>query len=218
MSSEPTQDFSLLVLCSPSGAGKTTLARRLQQQDPGLAFSVSHTTRAARAQEQDGRDYHFVSAARFREGIEAGEFAEWAEVHGNFYGTSKSEIARWRTQGASGLIFDIDVQGHRQLRALYPLDTVSVFVLPPSAEELERRLAGRGSEDPETLKLRLSNAVEELSHYAAFDYLLVNEDIDASADALRAVLRTESLRRTRHAPRAERLVRGLQEALRSSSS
>ena len=139
-------DFLLLILSSPSGAGKTTLTRMLLERCPDLRFSVSHTTRAPRDSEVDGRDYHFIDRARFHDLVGQGAFLEWAEVHGNLYGTSTAEIDRARlAPGCTGMIFDIDYQGARQIRSKVD-DVVAVFVLPPSMRELERRLRGRASE------------------------------------------------------------------------
>ncbi len=157
----PTNDFLLLILSSPSGAGKTTLSNRLRGEFPGLRFSVSHTTRKPRPTEQDGREYHFVSRERFAEMVASGDFAEFAEVHGNFYGTTLREIALAREQ-ASGVLFDIDYQGARQIKAHFP-EAVGVFVLPPSLAELERRLRGRGTEDEATTKRRLAAAKGEIA-------------------------------------------------------
>src|SRR5271154_4279625 len=139
-------DFLLLILSSPSGAGKTTLTRKLQERFPELRFSVSHTTRQPRGNEVDGRDYHFVTRERFHELVRERAFLEWAEVHGNLYGTSQEEIDRAQsTPGCAGMVFDIDYQGARQIRAKVS-DVVAAFIVPPSMPELERRLRGRASE------------------------------------------------------------------------
>src|SRR5262245_46854800 len=149
-----SDDFLLLILSSPSGAGKTTLKTRiLTESHPELRFSVSHTTRKPRASEIDGREYHFIDQTRFMKMVEGGDFAEWAEVHGNLYGTSLHEIEIARV-GHRGVVFDIDHQGARQIKAKMP-DAVSVFILPPSMAELERRLRTRASDDEETVKMRL---------------------------------------------------------------
>jgi len=200
-------DFVLLILSSPSGAGKTTLTRRLLTDFPELRFSVSHTTRSPRPNEVDGHDYHFVGRAHFEEMIAAGSFLEWAEVHGNLYGTSLSEIERARaTSGCRGMIFDIDYQGARQIRAKVP-EVVGVFILPPSMTELERRLRGRASETEEVVRRRFAVALREIEHYAFFDYVIVNDEIDAAFDRLRAVILAERSRRTRRAGAAEALLR-----------
>ena len=145
-------EFLLLILSSPSGAGKTTLTRKLEEKFPELRFSISHTTRPPRATEKDGEDYHFVDRPTFESLVVSGAFLEWAEVHGNLYGTSIDEIERGRAApGCRGMIFDIDYQGARQIRAKQP-DVVGVFILPPSMEELLRRLRGRASETEEVVQ------------------------------------------------------------------
>ena len=195
-----------LMICSPSGAGKTTLTRHLLATFEGLAFSVSHTTRSPRGSEQDGRDYHFVERSRFEELVAANQFAEWAEVHGNLYGTALSEIDRAKRDGKMGIIFDIDVQGARQIRANVS-DAVGLFVLPPSMEELRRRLIGRGTDASEVIARRLAKAREEISHYAFFDYLLVNDDLERSRAIIEGIVRAELARRPRTARHAESLLR-----------
>jgi guanylate kinase len=199
--------FLLLILSSPSGAGKTTLTRKLQDRFPAVRFSVSHTTRKPRANEVDGRDYHFVTREEFDELVEKEAFVEWAEVHGNCYGTSRAEIERARSEpGVSGMIFDIDYQGARQIRAKIP-DVVSVFILPPSMIELERRLRGRASETEEVVQKRFKAAMDEIEHYGFFDYLVVNDDIDTAFRHLEGVVLAERSRRPRRAELAERLLR-----------
>jgi guanylate kinase len=203
----PHDDFLLLILSSPSGAGKTTLTRMLLERSPELRFSVSHTTRAARANEVDGRDYHFVHRPRFLELVNEGAFLEWAEVHGNLYGTSIAEIERSRaTEGCTGMIFDIDYQGARQIKSKVD-DVVSVFILPPSMPELERRLRGRASETEEALRVRYAVAAREIEHYALFDYMIVNDDLQRAFDELRSVTIAERARRQRRARLAESLLR-----------
>jgi guanylate kinase len=200
-------DFLLLILSSPSGAGKTTLTRKLLESCPELRFSVSHTTRAPRANEVDGDDYHFVDRPRFLELVGQGAFLEWAEVHGNLYGTSIAEIERARaTPGCRGMIFDIDYQGARQIQSKIP-DVAAVFVLPPSMDELERRLRGRGSDSEDSVKRRFAMAQLEIEHYAIFDYVIVNESIERAFDELRSIAIAERARRSRRAPLAESLLR-----------
>jgi len=199
-------DLLLLALCAPSGAGKTTLSKYLLEAVEGLRFSVSHTTRPRRGDEVDGVDYHFVDRAAFDELVERGRFAEWAEVHGNLYGTSLEELDRARQDGKTGLIFDIDHQGARQLRSKLP-SAVSVFVLPPSLEELRTRLVARGTDAPVVVERRLGAAHEEIAHYAFFDYLLINDDLDAAKETLLAIVRAERVRRWRLAGVAEALLR-----------
>lgn len=199
--------FLLLILSSPSGAGKTTLTRKLREKFPSLRFSVSHTTRAPRANEVDGKDYHFIRRDEFDELVAKDAFVEWAHVHGNCYGTTRAEIERAKAEpGCSGMIFDIDYQGARQIRAKEP-DVVSVFILPPSMIELERRLRGRASETEEVVRRRFEAAKVEIEHYGFFDYLVVNDDIDNAFRHLEGIVLAERSRRTRRAELAERLLR-----------
>jgi guanylate kinase len=202
----PNDDFLLLILSSPSGAGKTTLTRMLLDRHPELRFSVSHTTRPPRANEVDGHDYHFVDRAHFLDLVEQHAFLEWAEVHGNLYGTSKAEIDRARATGCSGMIFDIDYQGARQIRAKVS-DAVSAFIVPPSMTELERRLRGRASEAEDAVQRRFAVAQREIEHYALFDYVVVNADIASAFDELRSIVVAERARRQRRAPLVEALLR-----------
>lgn len=192
-----------LIVSSPSGAGKTTLTARLREQIKDVHFSVSHTTRKPRHNEQDGREYHFVDREVFRSLIEQGAFLEWAEVHGNLYGTSRNELTR--SQDARGVIFDIDHQGARQIKSTTP-DSVAVFILPPSMAILEQRLRGRASEDEETVQRRFGVALREIEHYGLFDYVLVNEDLDEATKQLISIFRAEECRRHRAARHAERLL------------
>jgi guanylate kinase len=200
-------DFLLLILSSPSGAGKTTLTRMLQERYPELRFSVSHTTRPPRANETDNRDYHFVSRERFCELVAEGAFVEWAEVHGNLYGTSLAEIERARTTpGCRGMIFDIDFQGARQIRAKVH-DAIGVFILPPSMTELERRLRGRASDSEEVILRRFQAAKREIDHYALFDYVILNDDLKGAFEHLAAIVLAERSKRARRAHLAEALLR-----------
>lgn len=204
---EMVDPFLLLILSSPSGAGKTTLTRRLQDRFPALRFSVSHTTRKPRANEVDGKDYHFVDRAGFDALVERDAFVEWAEVHGNCYGTSRVEIDAARGDpGCAGMIFDIDHQGARQIRATLP-DVVSIFVLPPSMEELLRRLRGRASDAEDVVRRRFEAAKLEIAHYGFFDYLVVNDDVDRAFRTLEGIILAERARRSRRAELAERLLR-----------
>jgi len=178
----------LLILSAPSGAGKTTLARRVLAREPDARFSVSVTTRPPRGQERDGADYHFVSRQRFDELVAAGAFAEWAEVHGNRYGTLKATVEEALAAGRVAL-FDIDVQGGAQLQALWPERAVTVFVLPPSMAELERRLRGRQTESDETIARRLRAARQEIARGGArYDFLVVNDVLERAADEVAAVV------------------------------
>lgn len=199
-------DLLLLIISSPSGAGKTTLTRRLLQQFPDLTFSVSHTTRKPRPQEVDGKDYHFVDHARFERMIDEGAFAEWAHVHANLYGTSVSELERARAEGKSAIVFDVDYQGARQIKSKFK-DAIGLFILPPSMDELERRLRGRASDDEETIQRRFRKAREEIEHYPFFDYLVVNDDLEKAGAQLVGIVHAERSRRWRIAPRAEHLLR-----------
>jgi guanylate kinase len=214
MSIEASVDeFLLLILSSPSGAGKTTLCGKLRADLPRLRFSVSHTTRKPRPNELDGREYHFVDRASFEAMVERDAFAEWAEVHGNLYGTAVSEIDRARAEHAQGVIFDIDYQGARQIKACFP-EAVGVFILPPSLEELERRLRGRGTEDEPTTLRRLEAARREIAHYGFFDYVIVNDRLDEAYLRLRGVVAAESSRRHRWARLCESLLLGPEPATR----
>jgi guanylate kinase len=202
-----SRPFLLLVLSSPSGAGKTTLTRKIQESFPDLFFSVSHTTRPPRANEVDGRDYHFTTRPAFEKMVEGGAFLEWAEVHGNLYGTGVSEIDRGKTDPAcSGMIFDIDYQGARQIRAKQT-DVVSVFILPPSMDQLLVRLRGRASETEDVVQRRFDVARREIEHYGFFDYLVVNDKLEQAFDCLRAVILAERCKRWRTASLAEALLR-----------
>lgn len=176
-----------LVLSAPSGAGKTTLANLLRRRNANVAFSVSATTRPPRPREVDGVSYHFVSRDEFLRMREAGELIEWAEVHGNFYGTPRENVRRAQARGEH-LLLDIDVQGARQIREKLP-EAVRVFVLPPTGAVLVKRLSGRGTEDPAVLRRRLRNAVEEMRAAPEFDYVVVNDVLADAASALEDVLR-----------------------------
>ena len=199
--------FLMLILSSPSGAGKTTLTHMIQERFPELRFSVSHTTRAPRANETDGVHYRFTDHETFRAKVQSGSFLEWAEVHGNYYGTSMSEIlGAEEDSDCSGIIFDIDYQGARQIRARIP-DVVPIFILPPSMVELERRLRGRGSEPEAAIARRFSGAKREIANYALFDYLVVNDQIDRAFETLASIIVAERSRRSRRAGLAEYLLR-----------
>lgn len=177
----------LFVLSSPSGAGKTTLCRRLLDEFPDkLCFSVSYTTRPKRPNERHGVDYYFVDEPTFAQMVEREEFAEWAEVHGNRYGTAWSTI-RDNVDAGRDVIFDIDYQGAQALHAKFASDTAMVFVLPPSLEELSRRLRGRGTEAEDVVQRRLKKAKEELEHYGEYQYLVLNDDLDRAYGEVRAI-------------------------------
>lgn len=197
-------DFLLLIVSSPSGAGKTTLCNRLRAEFPKIRFSVSHTTRKPRPNEVNGREYHFTDKETFTRMIDENAFAEWAHVHGNLYGTSLSEIDIARQTG-NGVLFDVDYQGARQIKARMP-EAIGVFILPPSLAELERRLRGRGTEDEPTTLRRLQAAKGEIEHYGFFDYVVVNDDLQRAYDNLRAVVFAERCKRDRHALLCEQLL------------
>ncbi|MBI4545006.1 MAG: guanylate kinase [Gemmatimonadetes bacterium] len=184
-----------MVISAPSGAGKTTLARALVERQPGVVFSISATTRPARPHEREARDYAFVDDAEFDRMVAAGELAEWAVVHGRRYGTPRAEIEKALARGEI-VVLDIDVQGARQIRAAFP-EALLVFVLPPSVQELDRRLACRGSEAEEERRRRLVNARIELAAASEFDYLVVNEELETAVQTLEAVLLAERHRAAR---------------------
>ncbi|OGR35661.1 MAG: guanylate kinase [Desulfovibrionales bacterium GWA2_65_9] len=174
-----------LVISAPSGAGKSTLVERLRAEFPHFAYSISCTTRAPRGEEKNGVDYHFLTREEFTARREAGYFAEWAEVHGNLYGTPKAPVEE-HLAGGRDVLFDIDVQGALQVKSVFP-QGLFVFIMPPSREELERRLRGRGTDSDEAIARRLGNALGELRQAGQFDYLIVNGDLDTAADELRAI-------------------------------
>ncbi|MBW2223418.1 MAG: guanylate kinase [Deltaproteobacteria bacterium] len=201
----PDPDLILLIISSPSGAGKTTLTRRVLQEFSEFRFSVSHTTRQPRANEVDGQDYHFVDENAFRAITDDNGFAEWAEVHGNLYGTSVTEIELARAAGKSGVLFDVDYQGARQIKEKFP-HAVGVFILPPSMQELRRRLDGRGSDDADSRERRFDRAREEIGHYPFFDYMIVNDELQRALTELRGIVLAEGCRQWRVAARAESLL------------
>lgn len=203
------EDLLLLIISSPSGAGKTTLTRDLLERYPELTFSVSHTTRKPRASEVHGREYHFIDRAEFSRMTQENAFAEWAEVHGNLYGTSLAEIERCRREGKKGLVFDIDYQGARQIKARRP-DAISVFILPPSMPELKERLRRRASDDEATIERRYKNSQQEIAYYGLFDYVIVNDQLEDAKARLRAILLAEQSRRERMAGIAEAMLRAIQ--------
>lgn len=201
---------SLFIVSSPSGGGKTTLIRRLLAKPPGepLRFSVSHTTRTQRDGEVDGREYHFVSAAEFEKMARRGEFLEHNEVHGNFYGTAKSEVLP-RLAAGEDVILDIDVQGARDVVAAVP-DAVSIFIIPASPDELERRLRNRGLDGEDAIRKRLINAAKEVAQAETFQYVIVNEDLERAGLELESVVRAVRLSPARQARALERLRKDFQ--------
>ena len=184
-----------VILSAPSGGGKTTIARRVLERRVDVGYSVSCTTRAPRNGEQHGRDYRFTSLEAFATARDAGEFAEWAEVHGHFYGTKRSEIQRVLNAGQH-VLMDIDVQGARQFHVAFP-DTVLIFILPPSGEVLKSRLSARKSESRERLLVRLRNARAELGEVGRYHYVVVNDDLERAVDQVSAIIDAEGLRHDR---------------------
>jgi guanylate kinase len=180
----------LAIISSPSGAGKTTLTRRLLEEfTPRLEFSISHTTRPARPGEVAGRDYHFVTPAEFQEMIERGEFAEHAYVHRNRYGTAQAPVEEALARGRD-MIFDVDWQGANALAARWPADSLKIFILPPSLDVLAERLRNRATDDPAVIAQRLEKALDELGHYGEYEHLIVNDHVDRAYAALRAIYLT----------------------------
>jgi guanylate kinase len=186
----------LFIVSAPSGAGKTTVLRQVLSGLAGLAFSVSHTTRKPRPGEEDGRDYHFVDHREFIRMREADAFLEWAAVHGNFYGTSRKAVMDLMDQGMD-VILDIDVQGARQLQQLENLPAQYIFIAPPSWEELQRRLAGRGTETTESMRTRRDNARQEMAASDLYDYFIVNDSLDGAVEMLRSIILAERSRMRR---------------------
>ncbi len=186
----------MFVLSSPSGAGKTTLTRALLKQNTDLDVSVSATTRPRRPGEVGGQDYHFVDESTFQKMIDGGEMLEYAQVFKHFYGTPRAPVEA-ALQAGKDVIFDIDWQGTQQLAEIARDDLVTVFILPPSGKELERRLRARAQDTEETIRYRLSKASDEISHYSEYDYVLINEDIDATLDKVQMILDAERLKRPR---------------------
>jgi guanylate kinase len=190
---------TLFIVAAPSGAGKTTLVGRLLKDDPQVMHSISFTTRAPRGGEQDGREYQFIDVQRFLAMRERGEFAEWAEVHGNFYGTSRVWLEQ-RMQEGCDMLLEIDWQGAQQMRRQFP-EAVSIFVMPPSIAELERRLRGRGSDSADVIARRVAGAYGEMRHVDEFDFVIINNDLDVALGELKAAVRASRLRFSRQRAR-----------------
>lgn len=200
----------LIILSSPSGAGKSTLAQRLRAWDPSIRFSVSATTRAPRPGEVDGREYHFVTEPEFRRLVREGEMLEHAHVFGNFYGSPRAPVQAAIEAGAD-VLFDIDWQGAQQIRnSSLQEHVLSIFLLPPSIAALRARLASRGQDTPETIARRMQRSWDEISHWDGYDYVLVNDDLDATEQRLRTIVAAERLRRIQQ-PGLIDTVRALQE-------
>ena len=192
---------TLFVVSSPSGGGKGTIIQRVLDVVPNLGYSVSFTTRAPRSNERNGREYFFITREVFEQMVAAGDFLEWACVHGNFYGTAKRQIAD-ETIAGTDIVLEVDVQGAESVREL-PLDSVSVFILPPSFAVLRERLIARGTDSPEELEVRLRNAPEELRQYSVFDYVIINDEVEQAAGQLASIIYAERAR----CRRQENLVR-----------
>jgi guanylate kinase len=197
----------MMVLSSPSGAGKTTISRRLLASDNGISLSVSVTTRPPRPNEVDGRDYRFIDATEFNLMVNREQLLEHAKVFGNYYGTPRLPVENTLADGRD-VLFDIDWQGTQQLTEKARDDLVSVFILPPSWHELERRLFSRAQDEPSEINRRMAKASDEMSHWAEYDYVIINRDLEESVTAVRAILQSERLKRRRQVGLAE-FVNGL---------
>ncbi len=177
---------NIIILSAPSGTGKTTILKKVMPELGPISFSISHTTRAPRTGEENGVDYHFVDTDEFLHLKDQGDFIEWAEVHGNYYGTSVQSVLGLQAEGQD-VVLDIDIQGARQVRKKLP-ESSSIFIIPPSWEEQEKRLRGRGTDDDETIHLRLDNAKKELSDIDLYDFVVVNDTIDKAAAMFKAII------------------------------
>ncbi len=185
----------VVVISGPSGAGKSSFVQELLRRNPGLVYSVSATTRSRRPHEEEGRDYFYLSREEFQRRIDAGDFVEWAEVHGELYGTLRSQTDRTLEEGKIVLL-DIDVQGERAVRRIYP-DGVFIFVLPPSLADLEERLRGRGTDTEDRIRLRLENARREIALVHEYDYAVVNDDLESATRKVAAIIEAETCRASR---------------------
>jgi guanylate kinase len=200
---------SLIVVSAPSGAGKTTLVKLLMERDPLVRHSVSYTTRAPRPGERDGREYNFIDIGTFATMRDRGDFLEWAEVHGNFYGTSRVWLAE-QMQSGTDMLLEIDWQGAQQVRRLFP-EAVTIFILPPSVAELERRLRGRGQDAEEVIQRRVAAAVGEMRHVGEFDFAIINNDLPLALDDLAAAVRAARLRVASQRARQPEMFRFLEQ-------
>lgn len=197
----------LIIISAPSGVGKTTILKRIISEVPGCAFSVSHTTRPRREQEVHGRDYYFVSDDEFDELVLKDSFIEWAFVHNYKYGTSKSEVERLLDSGAN-ILFEVDYQGGISLMRHFP-DSVSIFLLPPSYEEIEKRLLRRGTDSHESIRLRVENAQKELTYAREYSYLILNDEVDRAVADVKSVIRAHQLKRERQMQLLCELLEGI---------
>ena len=200
---------TLFIVAAPSGAGKTTLVGRLLADDPQVQHSISFTTRAPRSGEQSGREYHFIDVQQFLAMRERGEFAEWAEVHDNFYGTSRLWLEQRMKEGCD-MMLEIDWQGAQQMRRQFP-EAVSIFILPPSLAELERRLRGRGADSEDVIARRVAGALGEMRHVAEFDFVIINNDLDVALGELKAAVCASRLRFPRQRARHPDVFRFLEQ-------
>jgi guanylate kinase len=200
----PVARGNIFVISAPSGSGKSTLIEGLMAASPSLCFSISYTTRASRPNERDGREYFFVMRKDFERMASRGEFVEWAEVYGHLYGTAQKQLQAAQETGKDVLL-DIDVQGHQQVRQRLP-DATSIFILPPSFPELSRRLRERHSDAPAEIEVRLQTARQEISHWAEYDYLVVNDRLQDATNALLAIVRATHFRRACQAGRVEQII------------
>jgi guanylate kinase len=195
----------LFIVAAPSGAGKSSLVEAVLREDPQLALSISYTTRTPRGGDVNGREYHFVDRSTFQRMLEAGEFLESAEVHGNRYGTSQRQITQMREAGRD-IVLEIDWQGAQQVRRIFP-EAIGVFIMPPSMPELERRLRARGEDTEDTMRRRLAAAAEEVSHAVEFDYVIINREFEDARRDLAAVIRASRLTLARQSARYPDLFR-----------
>ena len=201
----------MMVLSSPSGAGKTTISRRLLECDHDIALSLSVTTRPPRPKEVHGRDYFFIDVTEFNLMVNRGQLLEYAKVFGYYYGTPQKHVEHQLSEGRD-VLFDIDWQGTQQLAEKTREDLVSIFILPPSWHELERRLHKRAQDNPAEIARRMAKATDEMSHWAEYDYIIINHDLDKSVEAVKAILDSERLKRSRQIGLAE-FVKGLQSGI-----
>jgi guanylate kinase len=201
----PKGEGNIVIISAPSGSGKSTIIRRLLASTRGLEFSVSYTTRRPRPREREGKDYFFIAVAQFKRMIAAHEFVEWAKVHGNYYGTPRRQMVEAR-QAGKDILLDIDVQGHRKVRRQLP-EAISIFLLPPSFQELRRRLIRRHSDAPQTIEKRLAAAREEIRHWREYDYIVVNDDVRQTTGALRSILAAARFRQTNQQEKIRQILK-----------